>query len=170
MLTETETLTSQEESSFGSEIGAQDGMDQLAPGMQALEDWYEAEFKIRMAKLPGLLRTQVDELRSRLNAEFQAGVETVRSQFEERIHLKFMQWNSERESLKAEIEALQLRYNADTLVQETTMTESAIEECNQELNRMIDDPTAEIAILMRTKAKQTELRAYMKGLQFQFKK
>ncbi len=75
------------------------------------------------------------------------------------------QWEAEHQSLLNEIEHLR-RDNSSGLTQEVEKTEAALEALRKEIEAMVNDPTVELARVMREKARQQELQAYLRGLKF----
>ena len=102
-------------------------LDRLAVGVRALEEWYAADFERRVTEITGVLRNQIsEELRAQFTMELNAAAERTRKQFEERAYVQFERWESERVSLKKEIEELQNRLSGKDLLNEIAVTESTI--------------------------------------------
>jgi len=145
-------------------------LDRLAVGVRALEEWYAADFERRITELSGLLRTQItEELRSQFTSELNTNAERIRKQHEERAYVQFKQWESERQTLKTEVEELQKRLPGPELLNEIAVTETAIgkslEECGLEAERRVTSAAA-LTQLLQTRAQQLELHAYLRGLKF----
>ena len=146
-------------------------LDRLAVGVRALEEWYAADFERRVTEITGVLRTQIsDELRAQFTTELNAAAERTRKQFEERAYMQFERWESERVSMKKEIEELQKsQLPGKELLNEIAVTEAAIgrsqAECKLDTERDVD--SAEVLTqLMQRKAQQLELQAYLRGLKY----
>jgi hypothetical protein len=146
-------------------------LDRLAVGVRALEEWYAADFERRVTEITGVLRTQIsDELRAQFTTELNASAERTRKQFEERAYMQFERWESERVSMKKEIEELQKsQLPSEDLRNEIAVTESAIgksqTECRLDAERDVASADA-LAQLLQKKAQQLELQAYLKGLKY----
>ena len=145
-------------------------LDRLAVGVRALEEWYAADFERRVTEITGVLRNQIsEELRAQFTMELNAAAERTRKQFEERAYVQFERWESERVSLKKEIEELQNRLPGKDLLNEIAVTESAIgrsqAESRFDAERDIDSADA-LGQLLQKKARQLELQAYLKGLKY----
>jgi hypothetical protein len=145
-------------------------LDRLAVGVRALEEWYAADFERRVTEITGVLRNQIsDELRAQFTTELNASTERTRKQYEERAYMQFERWESERVSLKKEIEELQSRLPGKDIINEIAVTESAIgksqEDCRHDAERDIASADA-LGQLLQKRAQQLELQAYLKGLKF----
>ena len=145
-------------------------LDRLAVGVRALEEWYAADFERRVTEITGVLRNQIsEELRAQFTTELNASVERTRKQYEERAYMQFERWESERVSLKKEIEELQSRLPGKEVFNEITVTESAIGRSQDEYRHGVErDITSADALgqLLQKRAQQLELQAYLKGLKF----
>jgi hypothetical protein len=143
------------------------GLNRLVQGLQTMEDLYAARFKERIAEVTELLREQItEELREQFDTELQASVEVIRTQFEERQYQASSQWDSERQLLNEEILRLRVQRNGKAVLEEIAHTEKDIERGAEELHRQINDPSVALSELMRIKARQVELKAYLGGLRF----
>jgi hypothetical protein len=145
-------------------------LDRLAVGVRALEEWYAADFERRVTEITGVLRNQIsEELRAQFTTELNAATERTRKQFEERSYMQFEKWETERFSLKKEIEELQSRLPGKDILNEIAITESAIgrsqAECRTDADRDIASADA-LGQLLQKKAQQLELQAYLKGLNY----
>ena len=145
-------------------------LDRLAVGVRALEEWYAADFERRVSEITGVLRTEIsEELRAQFTTELNASTERTRKQFEERAYMQFERWESERQSMKKEIEELQTRLPGNVLLNEITAAESSLdrvqEECRMDSGRDIVSADA-LGQLLQKRAQQLELQAYLKGLKF----
>jgi hypothetical protein len=142
-------------------------MNRLVQGLQTMEDWYAARFKERIVEVTEFLRGQItQELREQFDAELQVSVELIRTQFEERLYQDSTQWNSERQLLNDEILKLRVQRNGKAVLEEIVLTEKNIEQGAEELHRQINDPSVALSELIRIKARQVELKAYLNGLRF----
>jgi hypothetical protein len=145
-------------------------LDRLAVGVRALEEWYAADFERRVTEITGVLRNQIsEELRAQFTTELNAAAERTRKQFEERAYMQFERWESERVSLKKEIEELQSRLPGKDLLNEIAVTESAIgrSQAESRLDAERDIASADaLGQLLQKKAQQLELQAYLKGLKY----
>jgi len=145
-------------------------LDRLAVGVRALEEWYAADFERRVTEITGVLRNQIsEELRAQFTMELNAAAERNRKQFEERAYMQFERWESERISLKKEIEELQNRLPGKDLLNEIGVTESAIGRSQAESRFDAERDVAsadELGQLLQKKARQLELQAYLKGLKY----
>jgi hypothetical protein len=145
-------------------------LDRLAVGVRALEEWYAVDFERRVSEITGVLRTQItDELRAQFTTELNATAERTRKQYEERAYMQFEKWESERLSLKKEIEELQSRIPTNNVANEIVLTETAIgrslEDCRYDVQREVVSADA-LGQLLQKRAQHLELNAYLKGLKF----
>lgn len=145
-------------------------LDRLAGGVRALEEWYAADFERRVTEITGVLRNQIsEELRAQFTTELNASTERTRKQFEERSYMQFEKWETERFSLKKEIDELQNRLPSKDLLNEIAVTESAIgrsqAECRLDAERDIASADA-LGQLLQKRAQQLELQSYLKGLKY----
>lgn len=146
-------------------------LDRLAVGVRALEEWYAADFERRVTEITGVLRTQIsEELRAQFTTELNASAERTRKQFEERAYMQFERWESERVSMKKEIEELQKsQLPGKELLSEIASTETAIGRSQAESRLDAERDIASVDALgqlLQKKAQQLELQAYLKGLKF----
>jgi len=145
-------------------------LDRLAVGVRALEEWYSTDFERRVTEITGVLRNQIsEELRAQFTTELNASAERTRKQYEERAYMQFERWESERQSLKKEIEEIQSRLPGKEFLNEIAATESAIGRSQEEFRLDSDrDVTSADALgqLLQKRAQQLELQAYLKGLKF----
>jgi hypothetical protein len=145
-------------------------LDRLAVGVRALEEWYAADFERRVTEITGVLRNQIsEELRAQFTTELNSSTERIRKQFEERSYVQFEKWETERFSLKKEIDELQNRLPGKNLLNEIAVTESAIgrsqADCRLDAERDISSADA-LGQLLQKRAQQLELQAYLKGLKY----
>ena len=145
-------------------------LDRLAVGVRALEEWYAVDFERRVTEITGVLRGQItDELRAQFTSELNTAAERTRKQYEERAYMQFERWESERQALKKEIEELQNRVPNNDVLNEITVTETAIgkshEECRLDAERDVASADA-LGQLLQKRAQRLELHAYLKGLKF----
>lgn len=145
-------------------------LDRLAVGVRALEEWYAADFERRVTEITGVLRNQIsEELRAQFTTELNASVERTRKQYEERAYMQFERWESERVSLKKEIEELQSRLPGKDIFNEIAVTESAIGRSQEEYRHGVERDIASadaLGQLLQKRAQQLEFQAYLKGLKF----
>ena len=146
-------------------------LDRLAVGVRALEEWYAADFERRVTEITGVLRTQIsDELRAQFTTELNATAERTRKQYEERAYMQFERWESERVSMKKEIEELQKsQLPGKEILNEIAVTESAIGRSQAESRLDAERDIASVDALgqlLQKKAQQLELQAYLKGLKY----
>ena len=145
-------------------------LDRLAVSVRALEEWYAADFERRVTELSGLLRTQITkELRSQFTAELNSSIDRIRKEYEERVYEQFRKWESERQTLKQEMEGLQNRLPGSGVLNEIANTETALnkslDECGAEVERVVPN-AATLVQLLQKRAQQLELHAYLRGLKF----
>ena len=136
-----------------------------------LEMWYAADFERRLAEATELLRTQITEdLLAQFNGELKAQVENVRREYDEQLKSRTQEWESDRSSMKSEIDRMLERASGNDSGEEIARTEEAIRKCSVQLESLRPDDAAGMARLLQQKTEQLELRAYLRGLQYRTRK
>jgi hypothetical protein len=87
-------------------------------------------------------------------------------QFDERMRAATDAWAVERQSLLNEIANLRSSSDRHELTTEVAQCELTLIDVRKKIDTMVDDPSAEIAKLVRLSAREAELQAYLKGLRF----
>jgi len=142
-------------------------LSEIAAKIQTLQDAHSARIEAAATRLQDGLQEQIStELRQRLECEFQEGTRVIRAEFEERIRQSTEQWMLERASMQSEIANLRAASDRRELLLEVAQTEAALTELKTKIQSMVDDPTVAMSKLVRASAREAELGAYLKGLQF----
>src|SRR5205814_1229498 len=76
------------------------------------------------------------------------------------------QTNFQRQTLIDEIQSIG-GPNRGSIFDEIVKTEAEVRTRENEIQLMVDDPSVELAVVMRANAEHSELKAYLKGLKFQ---
>jgi hypothetical protein len=105
------------------------------------------------------------DLRQRLDCDFQEAARVIRTEFEERMRVASDQWTVERKSFLLEIATLR-KSDRRELSTEIAQSEAALKEIRTGIETMVNDPSVAISKLVRAKAREGELAAYLKGLNF----
>ena len=87
-------------------------------------------------------------------------------QFDERMRTATDAWALERQTFLNEIANLRSSFDRRELSTEIAQCEAALIEVRKTIDAMVDDPSVEIAKLVRLSAREAELQAYLKGLRF----
>ena len=113
--------------------------------LRSLEDWYAAEFERHLKDLAEIL-----------NVELQSEVEEVRTQYEERY--KGLQQKS--------AQLLRKSNSLREVSEEITRCEERVAQCASELERLVPDDSISLGKLLKIRAQQLEMKAYIRGLKF----
>jgi hypothetical protein len=136
-----------------------------------LEMWYAADFERRLEEATELLRAHITkDLLAQFNAELESQVENARREYDEQLKSRTQEWESDRSSMKNEIDRLLERPSDNDFSEEIARTEAAIRKCSSELESLRPDDSAGMARLLQQKTEQLELRAYLRGLQYRSRK
>jgi hypothetical protein len=140
-----------------------------------------AQFQTEMALTVEKLRTELEGERDRLNWELDRANQASVKWDEERSRLlaqcdqarqtaadaKSAQERAEAQA--AELAAAQAAVPADTGIPEAIEAEiSRIETLIRNISRLIDDPTTELATVIRKNVERAELDSYLRGIRFAF--
>jgi hypothetical protein len=105
------------------------------------------------------------QLREQLDCEFQEAARVIRTEFEERVRVAGEEWTRERQALLSEIARLR-QADRRELSEEIAQSEAALNQVRITIQAMVDDPSVAISKVVRAKARESELAAYLKGLNF----
>jgi hypothetical protein len=143
---------------------------EIASRIESVHKSHSERVEAAAAQLREALTEQITrELRQRLDCEFQEAAGVMRAELEERMRAASAEWASERNSLLSEIAVL--RKNADReLSTEIAQSEAALDQVRVNIHTMVNDPSVAISKLVRAKAREGELAAYLKGLKFKVEK
>jgi hypothetical protein len=142
-------------------------MTEIAARIESVHKSHSARVEVAAAQLRDIITEQVtSNLRQQLDCEFQEAVRVIRSELEERMLVASDQWAVERKSLMQEIASLR-KIDRRELSTEIAQSESALNQVRITIETMVNDPSIAIAKLVRAKAREGELAAYLKGLNFQ---
>jgi hypothetical protein len=106
------------------------------------------------------------ELRQRMDFEFQEATRVIRAEVEERMRMADDEWAAERQSLQRQIASLRNSGDRRELSTEIAQSEAALDQVRDTIDTMVNDPSVAISKLVRAKAREGELSAYLKGLKF----
>ena len=124
-------------------VDANDVKDRVVNRVRSLEDWYSAELGRRLADLAQIL-----------NAELKSQVEEVQAEYEKRC--QDLQQNS-----------IQLpRGHSQKLLDEITRSERDAATCAVRLETLVPDDSIALGELLKIRAQELELKAYVRGLKF----
>jgi hypothetical protein len=135
---------------------------QIAASILQLERSHSDEMENAAAQLRHQIST---DLHNQHQGRFEAEIQVLRGEFEQRMCSATAQWEAERQSLLNEIEHLRGR-NSSGVAQEVAQTEAALESLQKKIGEMLDDPTVELSRVIPENARQEQLQAYLKGLKF----
>jgi hypothetical protein len=135
--------------------------------IHALQSSHSARIQAAAALLKDHLQQQTTgELRQGLDCEFQEATRIVRARFNERMRSAADEWAVEKQSLLNEIAELRRTADRRGLSTEIAQTEETLVQVRQNIESMINDARIEISKLVRISAREAELQAYLKGLNF----
>jgi len=124
-------------------VDANDVKDRVVNRVRSLEDWYSAELGRRLADLAQIL-----------NAELKSQVEEVQAEYEKRC--QDLQKNS-----------MQLpQGHSQKLLDEITRSERDAATCAARLETLVPDDSIALGELLKIRAQELELKAYVRGLKF----
>jgi hypothetical protein len=124
-------------------VDGNDVKDRVVNRVRALEDWYSKE-----------LGRRLEDLAEILNAELQAQIEEVQAEYEKRC--QDLQKNS-----------VQLpRVHSQKLLDEITRSERDAATCAVRLETLVPDDSIALGELLKIRAQELELKAYVRGLKF----
>jgi hypothetical protein len=124
-------------------VDGNDVKNRVVNRVRALEDWYSEELGRRLADLAEIL-----------NAELQAQIEEVQAEYEKRC--QDLQKNS-----------VQLpRGHSQKLLDEITRSERDAATCAVRLETLVPDDSIALGELLKIRAQELELKAYVRGLKF----
>jgi hypothetical protein len=124
-------------------IDGTDVKDRVVNRVRSLEDWYSAELGRRLADLAEIL-----------NAELRSQIEEVQSEYEKRC--QDIQKNS-----------VQLpQGHNQKLLDEITRSERDAAKCAAKLETLVPDDSIALGELLKIRAQELELKAYVRGLKF----
>src|SRR5262245_25804606 len=125
------------------QVDGNDVKDRVMNRVRSLEDWYSAELGRRLADLAEIL-----------NAELQSQIEEVQAEYEKRC--QDLQKNS-----------VQLpRGHSQKLLDEITRSERDAATCAVRLETLVPDDSVALGELLKIRAQELELKAYVRGLKF----
>jgi hypothetical protein len=139
----------------------------ISADIQALQEAHYTQIEAAAIELKNNLREQITiDLQQKLDYDFREATRIMRAEFDERLRSATADWAVERESLLSEMTNLRSRADRRELSAEIAKTDTALAEVRQKIDSMVDDPTVAVAKLTRASARETELKAYLKGLKF----
>lgn len=125
--------------------------DRLTKQVRTLESWYSTEFERRMKEMAEVLRK-----------ELQIQLEEVRAQYKN---------GSQALQDKVKVEQPQKQPSGQTsmehVLKEIARAEAAAVQCTSDLERMVADDSVAIGRLLQIRTQELELKAYLRGLNFQ---
>jgi len=125
------------------QVDGNDVKDRVVNRVRALEDWYSKE-----------LGRRLEDLAEILNAELQAQIEEVQAEYEKRC--QDLQKNS----------AQVPRGHSQKLLDEITRSERDAATCAVRLETLVPDDSVALGELLKIRAQELELKAYVRGLKF----
>jgi hypothetical protein len=133
-----------------------------------------AEIKGRLENLadshPALIETVREQttfqIQQRSDRELQEATRVVRAEFEDRVRSLTADWAMERQSLLDELAALRSSSDPRKILAEIVQTEAALAQVRTSIELLVKEPTVEVLKLVRISTRETELQAYLKGLNF----
>jgi len=127
----------------GIRIDGTDVKNRVVSRVQSLQDWYSAELGRRLADLAEIL-----------NAELRSQIEEVQAEYEKRC--QDLQKNS-----------VQLpRGHSQKLLDEITRSERDAATCAARLETLVPDDSIALGELLKIRAQELDLKAYVRGLKF----
>src|SRR5262245_46433194 len=124
------------------QVDGNDVKDRVMNRVRSLEDWYSAELGRRLADLAEIL-----------NAELQSQIEEVQAEYEKRC--QDLQKNS-----------VLPRGHSQKLLDEITRSERDAATCAVRLETLVPDDSVALGELLKIRAQELELKAYVRGLKF----
>ena len=106
-----------------------------------------------------------DILREEFEIRFHESMNEAKRQFSEKLQEASATLEEERNKLNEEIAAA--RNRTRELSEELTIKQSELERLSREAASMIDDPDVELSRLIRHNSMVNDVKAYIRGLQFQ---
>jgi len=123
-------------------IDGTDVKDRVVNRVRSLEDWYSAELGRRLADLAEIL-----------NAELQSQVEEVQAEYEKRC-----------QDIQKTVQLPQ--GHNQKLLDEITRSERDVAKCAAKLETLVPDDSIALGELLKIRAQELELKAYIRGLKF----
>jgi hypothetical protein len=139
---------------------------EIAARIESVHKSHASRVEAAAVQLRDTLIEQVTaDLRQRLDCEFQDAARVIRTELEERMRAAGNQWAVERDSLLRQIATLRKSDRRELSI-EIAQSEAALQEVRTTIQAMVSDPSVAISKLVRAKAREGELAAYLKGLHF----
>jgi len=139
---------------------------EIATRIEGVHQSHSARVEAAAVRLQDMLTEQVTaDLRQRLDCEFQEAAHAIRTELEERMRVATDQWALERKSLLHEIASLRQRDRRELSI-EIAQSQAALNQIRITIQTMLNDPSVAISKLVRARAREGELAAYLKGLNF----
>ncbi len=139
---------------------------EIAARIESVHKSHASRVEAAAVQLRDTLTEQVTaDLRQRLDYEFQEAARVIRTELEERMRSAGDQWAVERDLLLRQIATLRKSDRRELSI-EIAQSEAALQEVRTTIQSMVNDPSVAISKLVRAKAREGELAAYLKGLHF----
>lgn len=139
---------------------------EIANRIEGVHKSHAARVEAAGAQLQDIITEQVTaDLRRQLDCEFQEAARVIRTELEERMRVATDQWAVERKWLLKEIAGFRQSDRRELSI-EIGQSESALNQVRISIETMVNDPSVAISKLVRAKAREGELAAYLKGLNF----
>jgi len=138
----------------------------IATRIENVHKSHAARVEAAAVQLRDSITEQVtSDLRQQLDCEYEEAVQVIRTELEERMRIASDQWAVERKSLLQEIAGLR---NSDRreVSAEIAQSQAALSQVRTTIETMVNDPSVAISKLVRARAREGELVAYLKGLNF----
>jgi hypothetical protein len=116
----------------------------------------------------GVRRELTDAIRLEFDERFRQEVELAKEQFIRKFDEKAGELLTERSDSRAEL--LEFRKRMGQVAAELTGKEAELAHLDRETASMIEDPDVEISKIIRNNTTLTEIKCYIRGLQFQMGK
>ena len=124
---------------------------EIATRIEGVHQSHCARVEAAAVRLQDMLTEQVTaDLRQRLDCEFQEAAHAIRTELEERMRVATDQCQRDRRELSIEI----------------AQSQAALNQIRITIQTMLNDPSVAISKLVRARAREGELAAYLKGLNF----
>jgi hypothetical protein len=142
-------------------------LERLSSEIHAIEAAHSERIEQASVRLrESLQKTIEQEVRQRLDCEFQKGIQIVRAEVEERARAAAENWDAERHSLMTELKRFKGTQSIECVWDQIAKTEATLDELCKRIQITIDDSEVDLTELMRMSTQKSELQAYLKGLRF----
>ncbi len=144
-----------------------DRMTSIAEEIRNPEGPYAAKVREAFSAVKKSEEETKTTVRKEFDAQFRVAMETVREQYNTRFLEAKRDLETERDTLAQQLAEVKQKDRAEVLHAELKRTTDALTTAEAEIAQMVEDPDVELSKIIRHNAMQSELKAYLRGLQYQ---